>query len=72
MSSRAGSSNAESGKRNTKIVLITHDLGQAHRLADEIVFLHRGRITERQSAAVFFDEPASAPARAFMEGELVL
>ena len=63
---------AESGTRRTKIVLITHDLGQAHRLADEIVFLHRGHIAEQQPAAAFFDAPASAPARAFMDGEIVL
>ena len=62
----------ESGTRNTKIVLITHDVGQAHRLADEIVFLHRGQITEQQPAATFFDAPASAPARAFIEGQIVL
>lgn len=61
-----------SGARNTKVVLITHDVGQAHRLADEIVFLHRGQITEQQSAAAFFAAPASAPARAFIEGQIVL
>lgn len=62
----------ESGTRNTKVVLITHDVGQAHRLADEIVFLHRGQITEQVPAAAFFEAPASAPARAFIEGQIVL
>lgn len=62
----------ESGTRNTKVVLITHDVGQAHRLADEIVFLHRGQITEQVPAEAFFEAPASAPARAFIEGQIVL
>jgi tungstate transport system ATP-binding protein len=55
-----------------KIVLVTHDVGQARRLADEVVFLHRGRVEEQSPAARFFDAPASAAARAFLEGQLVL
>jgi tungstate transport system ATP-binding protein len=54
------------------IVLVTHDLGQARRIADEVVFLHHGRIAERASAARFFSEPASRPARAYLAGEIVL
>jgi tungstate transport system ATP-binding protein len=58
--------------RGTKIVLTTHDLGQARRLADEVVFLHRGRLVERSPAQRFFDQPESEQARAFLSGELVL
>ena len=54
----------------TKIVMTTHDLGQARRLADEIVFLHRGRIVERAPAAEFFATPKSPEAAAFIRGEL--
>ena len=54
----------------TKIVMTTHDLGQAHRLADEIVFLHRGRIVEHAPAADFFAAPKSPAAAAFIRGEL--
>jgi tungstate transport system ATP-binding protein len=56
----------------TKVVLVTHDSGQARRLADEVVFLHRGRIEEQSPAGRFFDTPSSARARAFLEGRLVL
>ena len=59
-------------ERGTKIVLVTHDTGQARRLADEVVFLHRGRIEEHSPAARFFEAPASPRARAFLEGRLVL
>jgi tungstate transport system ATP-binding protein len=55
----------------TKIVMTTHDLGQARRLADEILFLHRGRLIERLAAADFFRAPATAEGRAFLQGELL-
>ena len=54
----------------TKIVMTTHDLGQARRLADEILFMHRGRVLERRPAAAFFGEPATEEARAFIAGQL--
>lgn len=54
----------------TKIVLVTHSLGQAHRLGDEILFLHRGRLAERARADVFFKQPATLEATNFIKGEL--
>ena len=57
-------------RAGTKIIMTTHDLGQARRLADEVVFLHRGRVLERAAAADFFAGPASDAARAFLAGEL--
>lgn len=53
------------------IVMTTHDLGQAHRLADRILFLHQGRILEQQTAADFFQQPQRPEARAFLRGELI-
>jgi len=53
-----------------KIVLITHNLGQAHRLADEIVFLAGGRIVEHAPVDRFLRTPASPEATAFIKGEL--
>lgn len=54
----------------TKIVLVTHNLGQARRLGDEILFLHQGRLLERAPVDRFFKQPASAEAAQFLEGEL--
>ena len=54
----------------TKIVMITHNLGQAQRLGDEIVFLERGHIAERSRADAFFRQPASPEGEAFLRGEL--
>ncbi len=53
-----------------KLVLVTHDLGQARRLADEVIFLHRGRLVERSPARAFFADPGTKEARAFLDGEL--
>ena len=52
----------------TKIVLITHDLGQARRLADEVVFLHRGRVEEQGPAGRFFGAPARPEAAGLPRG----
>ena len=57
--------------RGTKIVMTTHDLAQARRLAGDVVFLHRGSVLEQAPAEAFFQQPASATARAFLRGELV-
>ena len=55
----------------TRIIMTTHDLGQARRLADEVVFLHRGRLLERAPAAQFFEQPENDLAQAFVKGELL-
>jgi tungstate transport system ATP-binding protein len=54
----------------TKIVMVTHNLGQARRLGDEILFIHQGRLAERSPADRFFKHPASRDASQFLEGEL--
>ncbi len=58
--------------RGVKVVLITHDLGQARRLADDVVFMHRGKLVEHTPAERFFSEPASRAARDFVAGRIVL
>jgi tungstate transport system ATP-binding protein len=54
----------------TKIVMATHNLGQARRLGDEVIYLHQGRVVERAPAERFFSQPATAEAAAFIKGEL--
>ena len=54
----------------TKIIMTTHDMGQARRLADEVLFLHEGRLIERSPAQRFFERPESTAALAFIEGRL--
>src|SRR5262249_58601186 len=55
-----------------KIVMATHDLGQARRLAADIVFLVRGRIREHAPAEGFFASPETSEAAAFLRGDLVI
>ncbi len=54
----------------TKIIMSTHNLGQARRLADEILFLHQGRLVERAAAEPFFRHPGSAEAASFIRDEI--
>lgn len=53
----------------TKIVMVTHNLGQARRLGDEVLFVHQGRVAEVTPVDSFFSQPASAEASAFIKGE---
>jgi len=55
----------------TRIVMTTHDLGQARRLGDEVMFLNRGRLLEKALAERFFSEPENDLAQAFLKGELL-
>lgn len=55
----------------TRIIMTTHDLPQAQRLADEILFIHRGRLLESGPAASFFTSPTTELAQAFLRGELL-
>jgi len=57
--------------QGTKIVMTTHDLGQARRLGDEVLFLHRGRLLEQAPAEHFFTRPTNDLAQAFVTGELL-
>jgi tungstate transport system ATP-binding protein len=54
----------------TKIVMATHNLGQARRLGDEVIYLHQGRMVERAPVEKFFAQPATPEAAAFIKGEL--
>jgi tungstate transport system ATP-binding protein len=58
--------------RGVKVVMSTHDLGEAKRMGGEIVLLHRGRLVETGPAAAFFASPSTQEARKFIAGELLV
>ncbi len=58
--------------RGIKVVMSTHDLGEARRLAGDIVLMHRGRIVEASDATVFFSNPKTPEAARFVAGELLV
>jgi len=55
----------------TRLILSTHDLGQARRLADDVLFLVGGRIHEAGRADTFFNQPETEEAQAFLRGDIV-
>jgi len=55
-----------------KVIFVSHDIGQAKRLASDVVFLHQGKITEHSPAENFFKQPASVEAQAYLAGELLV
>jgi tungstate transport system ATP-binding protein len=59
-------------RAGVKVVFTTHDLGQARRLAGDIVFLVKGRVAEHAAAKTFFTNPSSEAARRFLAGDLVI
>jgi len=54
----------------TRIVMTTHNLGQAMRISDDIVFMDEGRVVERAPASRFFARPQTKEAQLFIQGEL--
>ncbi|RIA47201.1 ATP-binding cassette domain-containing protein [Dichotomicrobium thermohalophilum] len=59
-------------ERGVKIIFITHDMGQARRLAEDVIFMHRGKLVEHTPAERFFNEPVSRAARDYVAGRIVL
>ena len=63
---------ADAVSHRVKVIFITHDLGQARRLATDVVFLHRGKVAEHAPAETFFECPDSEAVRDFLAGRIVL
>ncbi len=55
----------------TRIIMTTHDLGQARRLASDVVFLLNGSLREHTDAPMFFSTPQTGEARAFLKGDII-
>jgi tungstate transport system ATP-binding protein len=60
------------GKKSSQriIVMATHNLNQARRMADEIIHIHNGEIVEVAAPEDFFEKPKSEITRKFINGEL--
>lgn len=59
-------------EKGCKIIMATHDFGQARRLADDILFLHHGKIVEQGAASSFFEQPQTLEGRAFLRGDILI
>ncbi|QZA87756.1 phosphate ABC transporter ATP-binding protein [Salinarchaeum sp. IM2453] len=58
-------------KKEYTIVMVTHSMKQAQRLADEVIFLYLGEVVEHSSAETFFNNPKEERTQRFVEGEVV-
>ncbi len=63
---------ADVARQGTKVLFVSHDIGQARRMADDVVFIAGGWVAEHSPAECFFAAPDSAVARAYLAGHLVL
>ena len=54
-----------------KLIMVTQDLGQAQRIATDVVFMHHGRIMEHTPMSEFLNTARSREARAFIDGQLI-
>lgn len=59
-------------EQGLRLVLVSHDLGQVRRIADEVIMMNHGKIVEQASAETFFNVPQSAAAKAMLSGDLVI
>lgn len=57
--------------RGVRIVMVTHDIGQARRLAADVVVMMGGQVVEQGPAAQVLDDPANGAVRRFLAGELI-
>lgn len=60
----------EAAREGRGVVLATHDLFQARRLAGRVLFLLQGQVVELADAPSFFQRPKDPRSRAFLEGRL--
>jgi len=56
----------------TKVILVTHDLAQARRLADDVLMVYRGKVIESATVDTFFSSPQTNQAKALIAGEPVV
>ena len=55
-----------------KLILVTHDIAQAKRLGQDIIFIHKGRIIEHKATKPFFNQPEKKESKQFLNGEITL
>lgn len=61
---------AEMAREGTAVLLVSHNLGQVARLANEVIVLSAGRAVERGPPRTILFSPCTPEARAYLTGEL--
>ena len=62
----------ETAANGTRLVMATHDMGQARRLAQEVVFMLDGKVHETGQASARFTNPQTPELAAFLRGDIVV
>ncbi len=55
-----------------KVILVTHDIKQAKRIGDDIIFIHDGKILAHSPAKEFFKNPGSSQAQCYLDGKVFI
>ena len=63
---------AQAAQAGVQVMMVSHDLGQVRRLAQDVAFMHKGKVLEQGVAADVLNSPQTAEAAQFIAGELVL
>jgi len=63
---------AEEISLGRKLILVTHDIAQAKRLGQDIIFIYKGRVIEQKTAKTFFNQPTEKETKKFLSGEITL
>ena len=63
---------AEEFSSGRKLILVTHDISQAKRLGQDIIFIYKGRIIERETVKTFFNKPRKTETKKFLAGDIIL
>lgn len=62
----------ETAANGTRLVMATHDMGQARRLAQEVVFMLDGKVHETGPASLRLINPQTPELAAFLRGDIVV
>ena len=62
----------DENKKGKTIILTTHDMGQAKRLAKEILFFNKAKLLEQTKAINFFKKPKTKEAQSYINGKILL
>ena len=60
------------GRCGVKIIFITHDISQAKRIGDDIIFIHKGKILEYKKTAALFKNPKCPETKAYIQGKIII
>lgn len=62
----------DANNAGVKIIFITHDINQAKRIADDIIFIHRGKVLEHTNTKTFFKKPQTVETASYLDGKIIL